>query len=290
MIFDISHRTVYSYSATVAQSHHLIHLAPRDHPRQRVGRHTIIVEPAPASRTDFIDPFGNPASILTIEQDHTEFLIHSRSQIEVSPPEPFDAASTSPWESVAARLGQGPGPHDLDVVQYLSPSRYVRASAEIRDYAKPSFPGGRALLLGAIDLNARIHRDFSYDNTATDVSTELSEVLAMRRGVCQDFAHLFIACMRSLGLPARYVSGYLLTRPPEGQPKLIGADASHAWLSVWAPETGWVDVDPTNNLIPGEEHITIAYGRDFHDVSPISGVLLGGGDHKVEVAVDVTPV
>lgn len=288
MIFEISHKTIYSYAATVAQSHHLIHLAPRPHPRQRIGRHTIIVEPAPASRTDYTDPFGNPSSILTIEQDHTEFLIHSRSQIEVIAPQPVRLSETSPWEHVAAALGQGAGPHDLDIVQYISASRYARLSSAVVAFAAPSFTPGRPVLDAVMDLTARIYDHFTYDGSATDLSTELPELLRIRRGVCQDFAHLAIACLRAHGLPARYVSGYLLTRPPEGQAKLIGADASHAWISAWAPETGWVDFDPTNNLIPKDEHITIAYGRDFYDVSPISGVLLGGGKHTVEVAVDVT--
>ncbi|MDZ4790559.1 MAG: transglutaminase family protein [Hyphomicrobiales bacterium] len=290
MIFELSHKTVYRYTAPVAQSHHLIHLAPRPADRQTVSRHTIIVEPAPAARTDFVDAFGNPATILTIEQDHSELLIHSRGQIEVTARPKPDLTATVSWSQLAAELGPGPGPHDLDLLQYACSSRYARPARDAYDYARESFPQGRPVLEGAMDLTSRIYTDFKYDPKATDVATSVSELLRIRRGVCQDFAHLAISGLRSLGLPARYVSGYLLTHPPAGQPRLQGADASHAWISVWAPETGWVDFDPTNNLIPSDEHITIAYGRDYHDVSPIAGVLLGGGEHKMDVAVDVVPV
>ncbi|MDX2264042.1 MAG: transglutaminase family protein [Hyphomicrobiales bacterium] len=289
MIYDLSHKTLYRYSAPVAQSHHLIHLAPRAVPGQTVNRHTVIIDPAPASSTDFTDAFGNPATILAIEQDHSELLIHSRGQIEVRAKVKPDIGATVSWADLARQLS-GPGPHDLSVVQYVCASRYARPAPDVRDYARVSFPQGRPVLEGAMDLTSRIYADFKYDPRATDVATSVSELLRIRRGVCQDFAHLAIAGLRSLGLPARYVSGYLLTHPPAGQPRLQGADASHAWISVWAPETGWVDFDPTNNLMPSDEHITIAYGRDYHDVSPIAGVLLGGGDHRIDVAVDVVPL
>lgn len=161
---------------------------------------------------------------------------------------------------------------------------------ELADYAGQSFVAGRSLLDGVSDLNRRIHADFTYDPVATTVAMPLAEVIAHRRGVCQDFAHLAIAALRSLGLPARYVSGYLRTRPPEGKERLVGADASHAWFSAFCPDLGWVDFDPTNNCQPANEHITVAYGRDFGDVSPISGILTGGGEHVVKVSVDVAPV
>jgi transglutaminase-like putative cysteine protease len=290
MNFEISHRTFYRYSAPVSQSHHLLHLAPRPHARQTVLRHSLLIDPAPASRKDITDGFGNPTSIITIEQDHTELVIHSRAQVGVLAPPDFDAARTAGWNDVAAQLRANLGSETFGAVLYSCPSRYIRPSREIYKFARPSFYDGRPLLDAVIDLTARIYREFTYQAGATDVATPVEEVLRMRRGVCQDFAHLEIACLRTLGLAARYVSGYLLTRPPEGQPKLIGADASHAWISVWAPETGWVDFDPTNNVTPKEEHIALAFGRDFQDVSPVTGVLLGGGDHDVEVAVDVNPV
>jgi transglutaminase-like putative cysteine protease len=288
MIFDVSHQTVYSYAGMVAQSHHIVHLAPRPHPRQRVIRHRMSVEPAPAARNDFIDFFGNPVSVLYIGDSHDGLSVRANSIIEVSPAPPFDMLATTPWDRLGGRLGLGAGPHDLDVVQYICPTEFTEPSPDIEAYVRPSFVPGRPVLDAVMDLTARIHADFIYDDSATEVATHVRDVLAIRRGVCQDFAHLQIAGLRALGLPARYISGYLMTRPPEGQEKLAGADASHAWISVWAPETGWVDFDPTNNLIVSDEHLTIAHGRDFGDVSPISGVILGGGDHTVEVAVDVT--
>jgi transglutaminase-like putative cysteine protease len=289
MIFEVSHKTFYSYSAPVVQSHHLTHLEPRAHERQRIFRHSLLIEPAPASRIRLRDYSGNPLSILVIEQSHTELLLHARTTIEVEAPATADLKKTSQWNDVAVALGRTESVQDLSVVQYICPSRWTPKLRDAANYAKPSFPVGRPVLEGVLDLTKRIHADFKYDPRATDATTEVQEVFKLGRGVCQDFAHLEIACLRALGLPARYVSGYLLTRPPEGQTKLAGADASHAWISAWAPETGWVDFDPTNNMIPGEEHITISAGRDFNDVSPISGVLLGGGEHSVDVAVDVTP-
>ncbi len=290
MNFEISHRTIYRYSAPVSQSHHLLHLTPRSHTRQTVLRHSLIIDPAPASKTELTDDFGNPASIITIEQDHTKLEIHSRAQVEVEAPLPVEPTRCGSWNDVAAQLRANLGSETFEAVQYSCPSRYIRPSRDIHKFARPSFPDGRPLLQAVQDLTARIHREFKYHPGATDAATSVEEVLRIKRGVCQDFAHLEIACLRTLGLAARYVSGYLLTYPPEGQPKLVGADASHAWMSVWSPEWGWVDFDPTNNLIPREEHIAIAFGRDFQDVSPVSGVLLGGGEHDVEVAVDVNPV
>lgn len=290
MIFEFSHKTLYRYEAPVGQSHHLLHLAPRPHPRQRIVRHALLIAPHPASRSDFTDYFGNPASVMSIESSHSELLIHSRGLIEVNAPAPLNAAASAPWESVARRCAATGRTADLDVAQYVSPSRYTPFSNAVRRFAEPSFPPSRPLLDCASDLAARIHRGFAYDGDATEVTTTIEEVLSIKRGVCQDFAHLMIAALRVMGVPARYVSGYLLTHPPAGSDKLVGADASHAWISVWAPDIGWVDLDPTNNIRPGEEHITIAYGRDFQDVSPVTGVLLGGGAHQAEVMVDVMPV
>ncbi len=290
MNFEISHRTVYRYSAPVSQSHHLLHLEPRPHARQTVLRHSLSIDPTPASKTDLVDDFGNPASIITVEQDHTELVIHSRAHVDVEAPSNFEPRYSASWNDVAAQLRANLGSETFEAILYSCPSRYIRPSRDIYRFARPSFPEGRPLLEAVGDLTARIYQGFAYQSGATDAATPVEEVLRLKRGVCQDFAHVEIACLRALGLSARYVSGYLLTRPPEGQPKLIGADASHAWISVWAPETGWVDFDPTNNVTPKEEHIAIAFGRDFQDVSPVSGVLLGGGEHEVEVAVEVNPV
>ncbi len=290
MIFEVSHKTVYQYTAAVAQAHHLVHLAPRKHERQRTIRHSLVIEPAPASRTDFTDYFGNPASAVAIESRHSELIIQSRSVVEVKAPPPLDVKQSAAWESVAAELSPAHKMFDLDVVQFAMPSHHTGTTPELIAFAAPSFRPGRPILECAWDLTTRIHTEFKYDNAATDVATTVGELLEIGRGVCQDFAHLLIGAVRAFGLPARYVSGYLLTYPPAGKEKLIGSDASHAWASVWAPGIGWVDFDPTNNMIPKDEHITIAYGRDFQDVSPVTGVLLGGGKHHIDVAVDVMPV
>jgi len=290
MIYEVSHRTIYHYGAPVARSHHLVHLAPRTVRHQTNLNHVLMIDPAPATRSDIIDYFGNPVSVLTIDTEHTSLSFHARSIIEVKPREAVFLAATSPWEHVAARLHQKTNNYDLGVLQYACVSPHTRPNDDIKAYAMESFGQGRPLLEAVSELNARINEDFAYDPTVTDVTTSVDEVFAIKGGVCQDFAHFALTCLRALDLPARYVSGYLLTHPPEGQQKMLGADATHAWFSVWSPETGWIDFDPTNNLMPSDEHITIAYGRDFGDVSPIGGVLLGGDDHSVEVGVDVLPV
>jgi len=287
MIFNISHRTSYLYGTPVTQSQHVVHLAPRNLPRQTVNRHSLLIEPAPASRFDRTDYFGNQATVLIIEDEHSELVVHSRSFVTIEPLPPIDLSHSSAWGEVIWAAVQGDGMCDLSVHQFVCQSRHTPITPEILAYAKPSFPTGRPVLEGAIDLTKRIHSEFIFDATATDISTPIAQVLKARRGVCQDFAHLSLACLRSLGLPARYVSGYLLTRPPPGKVKLQGTDASHAWVSLWAPEVGWVDFDPTNGLMPSDEHITVAYGRDYDDVSPISGVLLGGSSQAMSVAVDV---
>lgn len=287
MIFDVSHRSTYAYGKPVLQSEHLVHMTPRPGPRQSVHRHSLLIEPAPSSNITLIDYFGNPTSILAIEDEHDELIIHARSTVEVVATElPMGALSTA-WEQVAARAKRNGG-LDIGVLQFTSTSRHTRVVPEAIDYARPSLAPGRPILEAAMDLTRRIYTDFKFDSTATDISTPVSHVLQERRGVCQDFAHLALTCLRAFGLPARYVSGYLLTYPPPGMERLQGADASHAWISVWAPEAGWVDFDPTNGIIPTNEHITLSWGRDYDDVSPISGVLLGGSRQKMTVAVDVT--
>jgi transglutaminase-like putative cysteine protease len=287
MIYDVSHRTTYRYANPVLQSQHLVHLTPRSGARQTVHRHSLLIEPAPSSHVELEDYFGNSSAILTIEDEHSEFVIHARSTVEVQARElPILALSTA-WEQVAHKALRGADALDVDVLQFVSASRHTRIVGEAIDYARPSFPPGRPILEAAMDLTQRIYAEFKFDPAATDISTPVSDILRERRGVCQDFAHLAITCLRAMGLPARYVSGYLLTYPLPGMEKLQGADASHAWISVWSPETGWVDFDPTNGIMPTDEHVTVAHGRDYDDVSPISGVLLGGSRQKIEIAVDV---
>lgn len=287
MIFEVSHRTAYDYSHPVLRSKHLVYMTPRSGPRQTVRRHGLLIEPAPASNTSVDDYFCNRSTVLTIEDRHLELIVQARSTVEVHAPHLPAAAATTPWEQVPGKAVGKSGALDIGVLQHVSASRHTAPLRAALDYALPSFPPGRPFLEAALDLTKRIHRDFTFDSTATDISTPVSHMLRSRRGVCQDFAHLGITCLRTLGLPARYVSGYVLTYPPPGEEKLRGADASHAWMSVWTPEAGWVDLDPTNGIMPAGEHITVACGRDFADVSPVSGVLLGGGMQRLQVAVDM---
>ncbi len=290
MNYEISHKTLYRYETPVVHSHQRLHLTPRVVERQTVASHTLLIEPAPTLRRDALDAFGNPIVTLEIDRDHSTFTVQSLSRIEVTARTPVDPARSTPWELLRDSLRSGPAPFDLDVVQYASASRLTSPTLAVAEFALESFTPGRPVIEAAFDLSRRIFRDFKFDPTATDVSTPTAEVLRIRRGVCQDFSHLALAAIRALRLPARYVSGYLLTRPAPGQTKLRGADASHAWISVWDPGFGWVDIDPTNGLMPTDEHIAIAFGRDYDDINPISGVILGGASHTVSVSVDVDPV
>jgi len=290
MRYDVRHRTLYRYSQPVSISHHVLHLVPRAHDRQVVHASSLSIAPHPVVRSDAVDYFGNRVTFLTIEEQHEHLSIESRSLVEVNAPEQRDPTATMPWDRIFGQLEQRHGREDIATLQFAFDSPCTQASADVAAYAQESFAPGRPVLEAALDLTRRIHRDFRYDSTATDVSTSVDEVFRLRCGVCQDFVHLELACLRALALPARYVSGYLLTRAPPGRDKLIGSDASHAWVSVWCAEAGWVDLDPTNDVPAGDEHVTLAWGRDYGDISPINGVTFGGGEHDIEVAVDVIPV
>ena len=290
MILEVSHKTLYRYSAPVVQSQHVVHMTPRVLPRQSVRHHSLIVEPAPAMRYEGVDSFGNTMVILDVEMPHRKLLLHARSTINVTPLRAFDWRTTTPWDKIDNCLVLANNDLDVDTIQYRCASHFTPPSPEIASYAEASFAPGRPILDAALDLTNRIYNDFTFDSTATDISTPIVQVVKQRRGVCQDFAHLALACLRTKRIPARYVSGYILTKPAPGQVKLQGTDASHAWISVWSPQAGWVDFDPTNGIAVTDEHVTIALGRDYNDVSPISGILLGGGAHTVSVAVDVSPV
>lgn len=290
MLYDVSHRTTYRYSTPVSFSHHVLHLTPRSFARQEARRTMLAITPTPTVHTSSTDSFGNALTFITLQDRHTELTLHAKSVIDVFPPQRPDPAATAPWDTLYPALAADTGDTSLEALQFAFASPYVPVSAELEAYARLSFSPGRPVLEAALDLTRRIFNEFTYDPTATTVSTPVKDVFANRRGVCQDFAHLEIACLRSLRLPARYVSGYLLTRPPEGRERLVGADASHAWLALWCPEYGWVDLDPTNNLLVGEEHITLGWGRDYGDVSLVKGAIFGGGAHKIEVGVDVTPL
>jgi transglutaminase-like putative cysteine protease len=295
--YHVLHETRYDYGSPVSLSQQQLHLAPRVLPWQRVEAQRIAIDPEPGWRRDGLDAFGNPVCWLAFHAPHDSLFIRSSMRIAVVPHAPADEEMNSslPWEVLRRRLAydaSAPLPEDLDAARYLFESPHVRVKHELAAYAVDCFPAGRPVLLGAQALMQKIFSEFKFDPEATTVATPVLEVLEKKRGVCQDFAHLMIACLRALGLSARYVSGYLLTRPPPGKPRLIGADASHAWVSVYSPGTGcgWVDFDPTNNLLPDTEHITVAIGRDFADISPLRGVILGGGGHEPEVAVTVTPL
>jgi transglutaminase-like putative cysteine protease len=287
MNYRVMHTTTFRYSKPVSLCHNIVHLAPRADERQKCHRCEVEVKPAPALIREQTDYFGNRATYFTIEEPHDMLMVKAVSSVEVLPAGPLAPTATPPWEAVRKSLEQDRSPQGLEARQFVFDSPYVRAATELTDYAAPSFPPGRPLLAAALDLMERIHAEFCYDPRATTLSTPLREVMALRRGVCQDFAHLQIGCLRSLGLAARYVSGYLRTAPPPGRPRLVGADASHAWLSVWCPGSGWIDLDPTNAQTPADGHILLAWGRDYDDVSPIRGVNLGGGRHSMTVEVDV---
>jgi transglutaminase-like putative cysteine protease len=292
MKYTVVHETLYSYESPVVLSQQLLHLTPRVLEFQSMAEHRIEVEPAPAETGARHDYFGNPVTQIMLAAPHASLTVRAVSSIEVLAR--AAPCATLPWEQVRDRLREGGGEALLEPMQFLFESPHVEFFRDLTAYAQPSFGKGRDLLEATLDLTRRIHADFKFDPKATSVSTPLREVLAKRRGVCQDFAHFMIGCLRALGLPARYVSGYILTAPPPGLPRLIGADASHAWTSLWcggAPgEPGsWIDLDPTNNMLVGEQHITLAWGRDFSDVTPMRGVILGGGDQELAVHVTVTP-
>ena len=290
MMYDIRHRTTFTYEDVVSVSHHVLHLSPRRHPRQRALETAMLIDPSPAVDSQGSDYFGNPVHYLTVQEPHDQLVVEARSRIDVQPlPASIDLGASERWVETRESLAAAADDTMLQAFQFVFDSPYSVADEDVRDYALQSFVGDRPVLEAAMDLTSRIYGEFEYRGGVSDVSTPVRDVFGMRKGVCQDFAHLEIACLRSLGLAARYVSGYLRTRPPEGKEKLVGADASHAWLSVWCGSNGWVDFDPTNNVIPDVEHITIGWGRDYGDVSPINGFIVGGGAHQVAVAVDVNP-
>lgn len=290
MRYAISHKTTYEYNNLVSVSHHLIRLQPRDLTYQRTLNFQLNAEPLPALLDSHEDYFRNLVSFLTIEGPHRQLVVSSECQVEVlSKPAPVPG-STPAWETVQELCRGDSYTPTLEACELAFPSPLVALRPEFAQYAAPAFCAERPLLEAAIELMGSIHHDFKFDPEATTVATPLEQVFRDRRGVCQDFAHLQIACLRALGLPARYVSGYLETVPPPGRPKLLGADSSHAWIQLWCGGSGWIDLDPTNNMLPGERHITLAWGRDFADVSPLRGVLVGSGSHQLKVAVDVTPL
>lgn len=287
--YRILHTTTYAYSEPVSLCQNVVHLSPRPCSRQQSERSVLNITPDPAVMEERVDYFGNPVGYFTIQEPHRELTVAVMHRVSVQSEPPPEAAATPQWELVRDRLLTDRDPVWLDALQFAFDSRFTGADVNLGAYAAKSFPPGRPILEAALDLTKRIHTDFVYDPRATTMSTPVAEVFASRRGVCQDFAHLQIACLRTLGLAVRYVSGYLSTVPPPGRPRLVGADASHAWISIFCGDAGWVDLDPTNDQVIGDRHVLLAWGRDYDDVSPMKGVILGGGQHTIRVAVDVSP-
>ncbi len=291
MKYRVRHITTYDYQDPVSVSHHVVRLTPRNLAHQTVEFSAIDVKPAPpVATTTHDDYFGNPVTAFTLQEPHERLAVEAASELEVLAPATPDFANSAPWEQVRDALPLDHSASALEAYQFVFDSQRISTKRELADYGGESFPPGRPLMEGALDLTGRINRDFRFDTNATEVTTPVETFFEKRRGVCQDFAHLQIACMRSLGLPARYVSGYLRTYPPAGKPRLVGADASHAWCAAWCPKSGWIDFDPTNDCVPQDGHITVAWGRDYTDISPIHGVLLGGAHHTLHVSVDVLPL
>jgi transglutaminase-like putative cysteine protease len=290
VIYRVVHITEYVYTDPAVTSHHLLHLAPRDTERQVCRFEHLTVSPAPSARAERLDHFGNRTTYFEVQEPHRQLIVESRREVELLPLLAPPSRGGPAWEIVRDRVRQPNDTALLEACEMTYPSPFVRISDGVAAFAAPSFAPGRPLLDAVADLTHRIHEDLTYDPAATSVSTPVDEVLRLRRGVCQDFTHLEIACLRAMGLPARYMSGYLVTQPVPGKPKLIGADASHAWLAVYCPKVGWVPTDPTNDVVPDQRHITVAWGRDFGDVTPMRGVIVGGSRHDLRVSVDVSTV
>jgi transglutaminase-like putative cysteine protease len=290
MTYRVTHRTTYEYDEPVSTSYHALRLTPRTLPHQKCHWSKLVMDPSPAFSNDGSDYFGNAVVLFALQEPHQQLTVEATSEVEVLERALPEIGETPVWEEASALLTNHSSREELEACQFMFESSQVRCSNKFADYGGVSFMPDTPLLAAALDLTARIHRDFKYDTTATKVTTPVEKVFEERRGVCQDFAHLQIACLRSLGLAARYVSGYLRTFSPANRERLIGADASHAWVAIYCPGTGWIDLDPTNNVVPSTSHITVAWGRDYGDVSPIRGVIQGGGQHELTVAVDVTPV
>ncbi len=290
MIYRVRHSTSYTYTVPVDLAANMLHLRPQRSEWQIVSEENLSVTPLPRRQVDRQDHFGNRVTWLFLDRPHTQFDVVSEAIVEVRPPTYPDPETTPSWETVrdtACAAGQGAA----TAAEFRFASARVPILAAARDYAAPSFPPRRPILQALIDLNERMYRDFKFRAGVTDISTPIAQVLERREGVCQDFTHLMLSGLRGLGLPARYTSGYIRTRPPPGQARRRGADQSHAWVGGWlGPHHGWVGLDPTNGVLVANEHVTLAVGRDFSDISPLRGMILGGGQHVLHVGVDLEPL
>jgi transglutaminase-like putative cysteine protease len=309
--YRITHTTLYRYSQSVGLCQNEARLQPRNFWRQQCHQSRFDIQPTPSDFRAWIDYFGNHVTYFAIQQPHTQLIVTAISEVTIFPRQNnLDLLNRMPWEQARSLLqdpllqgqGQVQNQHSqtqnqqqtqdqslelLDAKQYLLDSPMVTVIPELADYAQSSFQPNRPLVDVVHDLMQRIYQDFTYDPSFTTIATPLSDVLKFRRGVCQDFAHLAIGCLRAYNIAARYISGYVETLPKAGQQRLVGADASHAWFSVYIPNTGWLDFDPTNNTVPLDQHITLAWGRDYADVTPLKGIAFGGGQHTLSVSVDV---
>jgi len=287
-VLTVTHRTVYHYSTPVETAQHLATIRPQACPWQTLVSHRECIEPAPSYQSARHDSFGNEVLYFSLESPHKSLELVSETTVALHPRwAALDPAATPAWDEVADSMRYSVGATFMPETEFCFASPNIGLSVELRDYGLQSFPPGRPLAEGAIDLMRRIHGDFRYRPNATAYDTPAHVAFALRSGVCQDFAQVMIGCLRALGLPARYVSGYLRNDPPPGHEKLIGADASHAWVSVFCPGSGWIDLDPTNDMLADLDHVTLALGRDYSDVSLLRGLILGGGAHHVDVAVTV---
>lgn len=289
MIYKILHRSTYTYKHPVSVGDHVACLKPRTFDHNKLLSHEIHIHPAPRTLTERVDYFGNIHCFFTVQEPHQQLVVKASSRV-VTSDRSLNGPPTQPWEESAKMLDEDCSHDGLSVYQYVFESPRIRLRREFAEYALQSFTPGRPMGEALLELTARIHSDFRFDAKVTTVRTTVEEAFKKRHGVCQDFAQVQIACLRSINLAARYVSGYLRTYPPEGKPRLVGADASHAWASAYCRGVGWLDVDPTNNVVPSDGHVTVAWGRDFGDVSPLRGLVLGGGFHTLDVAVDMEPV
>ncbi len=289
MRYRVEHVSTFAYAGQVDLASHMVHLLPRPLPYQTVISDELIADPAAGRQSDALDHFGNRVSWLFLDVPHPQFSVTLRAEVEVEFPAPPDADRTPAWERVAT--ARGGGNESWQAAEFCFQSPMVAADRDVTAYVAGSFPAGRRILVGVVDLLARIRKDFRFQSGVTTIATPVSKVFAQKAGVCQDFSHMMISGLRSLGIPARYVSGYIRTKPAPGQQRRRGADQSHAWVSVWCgPEFGWIDVDPTNNLIVHDEHVVLGWGRDYGDLSPVRGVILGGGRHSLSVSVDLEAV
>jgi transglutaminase-like putative cysteine protease len=305
MRLEVTHQTNYEYSAAVDTAQHVVHLQPRTFAGQRLESYSLEITPTPAKTREHNDIFGNQRCFFAMATRHDSLLVRARSVVQTSPTADHEALlkSKSPsCEQVRSYFEYHKGAAWDSAAEFIFASDYVQPAESFRRYAAQILRADRGLLESAVELTERLHADMRYVSQSTDLQTTAIEAFERRQGVCQDFAHILLCCFRSLGIPARYVSGYLLTQPPPGRPRLIGADASHAWVSVYIPKLSasglgaggqWIDLDPTNNRwglgSPGEDYVTVAIGRDYADVSPIRGVIHGGANHTLTVAVTVMP-